>query len=255
MLDRKEVERLKRSYPEGTPIRLFQMVGESSLPFGTTGKVKRVDDIGQIHVAWETGSSLALDPAVDAFEVIAQEEIISDQKCGEFIGKVNEVLETTDLGRLNVSCNSRDAGYAQDTLLKLHHAFEAVYGEGYVNEKYGMTVMPAVVRGRNTDIYGLALVCIDLESSGEHYGTVFLSQMGVIDQQSEKLTDGQREFLRKNFIPYDYWYTPLVEHDIHVDFTTMSEQAASIRRKVDELLVTGQEPEMEGQSGGQILFE
>lgn len=246
MLSKSEVDKIKQKYPKGTPIRLFKMAGEDQLPFGTEGKVKKVDDIGQIHVIWETGGMLALNPELDTFEIISPEEIVSEQKCKEFIDKVNKVLREIDYNRLNLSCNNENTDYASDTLLKMHHAFEEVYGEGYVEESYGMVMMPAVVRGRNTDVHGLAIVTLDLKSAGEHWGTIFLTPMGVLDQQSKELTAEQMNLLNKYYGPYDYWYTPLIERDIHVDFTTMPEQAANIRRKVDELLVAGEEPKMEG---------
>ena len=97
-----------------------------------------------------------------------------------------------------------------------------------MEENYGMVMVPAVVRGRNTDVYGLAIVTLDLKSAGEHWGTIFLTPMGVLDQQSEKLTAEQMNLLKKYYVSYDYWYTPLIERDIHVDFTTMPEQAANI---------------------------
>lgn len=37
---------------------------------GLIGKVEYVDDIGQIHVQWENGSSLALNADIDKFEII-----------------------------------------------------------------------------------------------------------------------------------------------------------------------------------------
>ena len=46
MLSKSEVDKIKQKYPKGTPIRLFKMAGEDQLPFGTEGKVKKVDDIG-----------------------------------------------------------------------------------------------------------------------------------------------------------------------------------------------------------------
>ena len=46
--------------------------------------------------------------------------------------------------------------------------------------------------------------------------------------------------------PYDYWYTPLVERDHHVNFTDMPETVANIRRLVDESLVAGEVQQMEG---------
>ena len=60
MLKREEVERIKEKYPKGTPIRLYSMEGEHTVPPGSRGVVDHVDDIGQIHMKWENGSSLAL---------------------------------------------------------------------------------------------------------------------------------------------------------------------------------------------------
>lgn len=37
------------------------------MPAGLKGEVFLVDDIGQIHVQWENGSSLALNAQVDQF--------------------------------------------------------------------------------------------------------------------------------------------------------------------------------------------
>lgn len=45
------------------------MVGEEQMPSGLKGQVKFIDDQAQIHVQWENGSSLALVPLVDRFEV------------------------------------------------------------------------------------------------------------------------------------------------------------------------------------------
>ena len=39
-------------------------------PSGTVGEVMFVDDIGQIHVKWENGSSLALNVKLDSFSRI-----------------------------------------------------------------------------------------------------------------------------------------------------------------------------------------
>lgn len=55
-------------YPKGTPIRLYSMEGEQSVPPGSRGVVDHVDDIGQIHMKWENGSCLALNIEVDRFD-------------------------------------------------------------------------------------------------------------------------------------------------------------------------------------------
>ena len=39
---------------------------------------------------------------------------------------------------------TENTSYAAETLLAMHQAFEEVYGEGYVDESYGMVMMPAV---------------------------------------------------------------------------------------------------------------
>ena len=40
------------------------------VPEGTVGEVDFIDDAGQIHMKWETGSGLALIPGVDRFQKI-----------------------------------------------------------------------------------------------------------------------------------------------------------------------------------------
>lgn len=152
MLRREQIERLKERYPAGTVVRLGQMEGEHQMPSGMEGKVIGVDDIGQIHVEWENGSTLALNVEEDDFTVVPQKETLSEKKCREFLGKINEILKETDFYLLNVSCNGGDTAYAAQKLLAMHQAFETVYGEGYVDEEYGMVMMPAVVCGRDSGI-------------------------------------------------------------------------------------------------------
>ena len=66
--DKVKCHSIRDEYPKGTKIRLISMDGESQMPCGLKGEVEYVDDIGQIHVLWENGSSLALNPEVDSFE-------------------------------------------------------------------------------------------------------------------------------------------------------------------------------------------
>ena len=152
MLKREEVERIKEKYPKGTPIRLYSMEGEHTVPPGSRGVVDHVDDIGQIHMKWENGSSLALNVEEDRFDIITQQDEISEKKEQEFIDRINEILGKTDFLLLNTSCNTENTSYAAETLLAMHQAFEEVYGEGYVDESYGMVMMPAVVKGTESGI-------------------------------------------------------------------------------------------------------
>ena len=62
---------IKKQYPAGTRIKLIEMndpwnPGEP----GTEGTVQLVDDIGQIHMKWDNGRTLALVPGQDEFEII-----------------------------------------------------------------------------------------------------------------------------------------------------------------------------------------
>ena len=64
------VENLKEEFKPGDEIVLYEMRGEPQMGYGLKGKVLAVDDIGQVHVAWENGSSLALNVEEDAFEKV-----------------------------------------------------------------------------------------------------------------------------------------------------------------------------------------
>lgn len=44
----------------------------SDLPVGSEGTVQFVDDLGTVHVAWDSGSTLGLIPVEDWWSVIAE---------------------------------------------------------------------------------------------------------------------------------------------------------------------------------------
>lgn len=63
------IQQLKETYTPGTTLILHSMAREPQMEFGLKGKVIMVDSIGQIHVKWENGSSLALDIMQDSFSI------------------------------------------------------------------------------------------------------------------------------------------------------------------------------------------
>ena len=65
-----KVDFLRKMYPKGTRVELHHMDDPFAPPSGTVGEVMFVDDIGQIHVKWENGSSLALNVKLDRFSRI-----------------------------------------------------------------------------------------------------------------------------------------------------------------------------------------
>ena len=64
------IEYLRKLYPVGCKVELHFMDDPQAPPSGTKGEVMFVDDIGQIHVKWETGSTLALNVKLDSFSRI-----------------------------------------------------------------------------------------------------------------------------------------------------------------------------------------
>ena len=60
---REQVQALRERYPPGTMIQLTADMKGERLRAGDIGKVTHVDDIGTIHTAWQSGSSLGLIPA------------------------------------------------------------------------------------------------------------------------------------------------------------------------------------------------
>ena len=68
MPTRAQVERLRREYPAGTRLELVEMDDPfTSLRRGDKGTVQGVDDLGQIMMKWDKGSSLSLIPGHDQF--------------------------------------------------------------------------------------------------------------------------------------------------------------------------------------------
>lgn len=62
---------IKKQYPAGTRIKLINMDDPwHPVEPGTEGTVHFVDDIGQIHMKWDNGRTLALVPGQDEFEII-----------------------------------------------------------------------------------------------------------------------------------------------------------------------------------------
>ena len=64
---KEKVEIIKKTYQTGDTIICDYMDDPNPVPSGTKGTVTSVDDIGQIHVQWENGQSLALNEDVDKF--------------------------------------------------------------------------------------------------------------------------------------------------------------------------------------------
>ena len=67
---KQDIEQIKKKYPKGTKIELIKMNDIQAPPTGTKGIVEQVDDIGTIHMIWETGSTLGLVEGEDEFRIM-----------------------------------------------------------------------------------------------------------------------------------------------------------------------------------------
>ena len=145
-----------------------------------------------------------------------------------YIERLNAILPTVDFAKLDRSCNSKKAEYAQEILKQMHDLFVEVYRTDNLDSGYEFVDVPAVIRGQNTKHIGLGIVTLDLQSSGEHYGTFFLTPRGIIDDGSEEMKPADEKYLDSVYVPYDYWYTVYIERDHHVDFDNVPEKVVEL---------------------------
>jgi hypothetical protein len=146
-----------------------------------------------------------------------------------FVNKLNRsILPSIDYDRLEKSYSEGPGDYTKEVLDKLHKAFMDVYGSDYVNESTGdMVIAPAVIRAEKSGNLCIGLVTLDITSSGEHWGTSFLTRFGVLDQSDKQLTPAEKEYLQAT-IPYDYWYTIALPRDHHVDFESAPQEVKAL---------------------------
>ena len=71
----RESVRWKDGFPPGTRVELIRMDDPySPVPAGTRGTVDFLDDLGQIHMKWDNGRTLAIVPQRDRFRKITEEK-------------------------------------------------------------------------------------------------------------------------------------------------------------------------------------
>lgn len=56
--DKETVARIRKEYPPGTRVELLEMADVQAPPVGTKGTVLWADDVGDLCMHWDTGSSL-----------------------------------------------------------------------------------------------------------------------------------------------------------------------------------------------------
>jgi DNA repair protein RadC len=116
----------------GKRVRLIEMQDPYAVPKGTMGTIKFVDGIGQIHVNWDNGSSLALIPNVDKYKIIYETDLPEDyyQHAIEQDGKLYTGDSYSDISsseRVNFfNVEERTRGYVDKN--NNFHALDLDYG-------------------------------------------------------------------------------------------------------------------------------
>lgn len=59
-----------KGFKPGDRIELLYMEDSQAVPEGTKGTIKYIDDIGQLHMSWDNGRSLAVNLDVDEIRKI-----------------------------------------------------------------------------------------------------------------------------------------------------------------------------------------
>jgi len=143
-------------------------------------------------------------------------------KSDQYIEYINEtILPNIDYDKLQESYATDDKSYAKGVLNLLHGAMEKIYGTDRFS-CYGaedFIIVPGVLQSNKTRQLCIALFELDLHSSGEHWGTDFLTEYGVISQSHEE-NKSIRQAVIEKYCPYTYRYTAAIGGDIHIDPAT-----------------------------------
>nr|WP_317358752.1 DUF4314 domain-containing protein [uncultured Tyzzerella sp.] len=99
-----KLEKLRKEYVQGTLVRLEHMKNED-LPVGSIGFVKNVDDIGQVHILWQNGSSLALNLNVDKFRKLEMKNLPITQQF--VVDGLREKFKDSIYGSNNIETNKK----------------------------------------------------------------------------------------------------------------------------------------------------
>lgn len=139
-----------------------------------------------------------------------------------FVDHINaNILPFIDYSQLAQSYRTEEKAYAKGILNLLHSAMAEQYGTDTLSPSYSSmeddyAVIPGVIQGKNSGEVAIALLGIDLASSGEHCQTDILCRYGIVSQGNSELPAPIMAQINAAYMPYDYCYTANIPGDIHV---------------------------------------
>lgn len=146
---------------------------------------------------------------------------MGDYKMNFYVDYINQnVLDKVNYARLQEDYRTEEKAYAKSVLNALHKGVLEVYGteafdRGSLEE--GFILLPGVLQSRENGNVCIVLLELDLSSSGELWGTDYLTKYGCINPREEEMPEKVRQFLEEAYGTYCYGYTATIVDDIHVD--------------------------------------
>lgn len=152
-----------------------------------------------------------------------------DEKIAVFLHALDtDVFPGIDFEKYRISCDQRRMEYPSELLNAFHQAFTSAYGSNPITESDAeWIVAPALLCSRKTGNILVGLVELDLSSSGEHWGTNFLTPFGMYNPDEDR-TGKLPNYMREVFGQYDYYYTPDIPGDIHVDWSKCPDEVRNV---------------------------
>lgn len=139
----------------------------------------------------------------------------------QFTAAFHKILDTIDFDDLDTSCNSTNNAYAKRILQQIHDVFIKIYGNEPLNKNTEFISLPAVIKDKDNHLY-IGRVILNLSSSGEHWETEIITTTGPMSSNYHK------NYFKNHLCPYEYYYTPMVENDIHVNYSQMTENIKNL---------------------------
>ena len=83
-MNRGPVAQIREQYKPGTKVRfVFTDDPYCTLRAGEQGTVESVDDMGTVHIRWQSGSGLGMIPGTDEFDIVTDETDGTDETTTE----------------------------------------------------------------------------------------------------------------------------------------------------------------------------